>query len=121
VLKNGEILSLDTCSGRSLSRVIWNANPSVSKEKKEDLKKIDLKESSNGDDDNIEDEYESDTEVETREENVLIIEQMKWLAPQNKVTNNSEGCFFLLLSSRIRSIVVGLTPAGPHGKFLVFL
>mmetsp|Transcript_3693 Transcript_3693/g.3844 ORF Transcript_3693/g.3844 Transcript_3693/m.3844 type:complete len:1029 (-) Transcript_3693:1985-5071(-) len=118
VLKNGEILSLDTCSGRSLSRVIWNANPSASKEKKEDLKKIDLKESSNGDDDNIEDEYESDTEVETREENLLIIEQMKWLAPQNTVTNNSEGCFFLLLSSRVKSTVVGLTPAGPHGEMI---
>lgn len=102
-----------------MSRIIWNANSSITKEKKEDLKKLDTRrESSNSDDDNIEDEYESDTEIKMRDDNLVVITQMKWLAPQTTTnTNNSEGCFFLLLSSKLKSTVVGLTPAGPHGNF----
>lgn len=122
MLKSGEILSLDTRSSRSVSRIIWNANSLINKEKKEDFKKLDTRrESSSSDDDNIEDEYESDTGIKMRDDNLVIITKIKWLAPQTATnTNNSEGCYFLLLSSKINSTVVGLTPAGPHGNFIFY-
>lgn len=121
-MKNGEILCVDTCSGRSLSRTVWNANPSVSKEKKDDSKRVDKRrKSAILDDIDIENDYASDIEFDddgNKNENLVIVKQIKWLPPQISVnTNNSEGCFFLLLSSRMKDTVIGLAPAGPHGEY----
>lgn len=68
VLRNGEMLSLTACSGKSLSLSVWSLTAS-------------------NEDDNYD---ESDIEP--------VVKQVRWMSPQSASANTAIGCCLLLLN-----------------------
>ena len=127
VLRNGEMLSLTACSGKSLSTNIFNPNPVPIRENRE------IESSGNGNGNSslnstgnsntlfplsnpiLKSRSNSKIEISEYENPENTVKQIRWVAPQTENnTNNAAGCFILLLNT---NDIIGLSPSGPHGQF----